>query len=162
MGGIYGSTNGSQETPDTLATVFEFDGYNMLWEHAQSISNGNYGRDHGIAYIGTNGTLVLDRGGWEVIADEKRMESIPKQLNKGSGLDFHTANFIEAVKSRDFTKLTCSIQDGAHVAKVCQMGNISYRTGSKVTWDQKTAKFKEAAANPYMFAKYHNGYSIPK
>ncbi|UXE67942.1 MAG: Gfo/Idh/MocA family oxidoreductase [Chryseotalea sp. WA131a] len=162
MGGIYGSTNGSQETPDTLATVFEFDGYNMLWEHAQSISNGNYGRDHGIAYIGTNGTLVLDRGGWEVIADEKRMESIPKQLNKGSGLDLHTANFIEAVKSRDFTKLTCSIQDGAHVAKVCQMGNISYRTGSKVTWDQKTAKFKEAAANPYMFAKYHNGYSIPK
>lgn len=162
LGGIYGSTTGSQETPDTLATVFEFDGYNMLWEHAQSISNGNYGRDHGISYIGTNGTLVLDRSGWEVIADEKRMESIPFQPNKGSGLDMHMVNFIEAVKSRDFTKLTCSIQDGAHVAKVCQMGNISYRTGSKVTWDQKTSTFKEAAANPYMLAKYHNGYSIPK
>ncbi len=162
LGGIYGSSNGSQETPDTLATVFEFDGYNMLWEHAQSISNGNYGRDHGISYIGNNGTLVLDRGGWEVIADEKRMEAIPFQPNKGSGLDLHTVNFIDAVKSRDFNKLTCSIQAGAHVAKVCQMGNISYRTGSKVTWDVVSAKFKEAAANPYMFAKYHNGYAIPK
>jgi hypothetical protein len=26
-----------------------------------------------------------------------------------------------------------------------------------ITWDVASAKFKEAAANPYMFAKYHNG-----
>jgi predicted dehydrogenase len=161
LGGIYASSNGAQETPDTLSTVFEFDGYNMIWEHAQSISNGNYGRDHGISYIGNNGTLVLDRGGWEVIADEKRMEPMPLQPNKGSGLDLHTLNFIEAVKSRDFTKLTCSIQAGAHVANVCQMGNISYRTGNKVTWDAVNSKFKEKEANRYIFAKYNNGYKIP-
>jgi predicted dehydrogenase len=162
LGGKYAYPDGAHETPDTLATVYEFDGYNMIWEQAQSISNGNYGKDHGISYIGNNGTLVLWRGGWEVIPDEKRMEAVPFQPNKGSGLDLHTVNFIEAVKSRDFNKLTCSIQAGAHVATVCQMGNISYKTGSKVSWDAAKGKFNEEKANALLAAKYNNGYKLPK
>jgi predicted dehydrogenase len=162
LGGKYAYPDSPQDTPDTLATVYEFDGYNMLWEHAQSISNGNYGKDHGISYIGNNGTLVLWRGGWEVIPDEKRMEAVPYQPNKGSGLDLHTVNFIEAVKSRSLNKLTCPIQAGAHVATVCQMGNISYKTGSKVSWDPAKSKFNEDKANGYLAAKYNNGYKIPK
>jgi predicted dehydrogenase len=162
VGGKFAYPDGAHETPDSLITVYEFDGYSMLWEQAQSISNGNYGKDHGISYIGNNGTLVLWRGGWEVIPDEKRMEAVPFQTNKGSGLDLHTVNFIEAMKSRDFSKLTCPIQDGAHVANVCQMGNISYKTGGKVSWDPAANKFKEAKANELLAAQYHNGYKMPK
>lgn len=162
LGGKYAYPDGAHETPDTLATVYEFDGYNMIWEHAQSISNGNYGKDHGISFIGNNGTLVLWRGGWEVIPDEKRMEATPYQPNKGSGLDLHTQNFIQVVKNRDFSKLTCPIQTGAHVATVCQMGNISYKTGEKVSWDAAKGKFNEEKANAYLAAKYNNGYKIPK
>jgi predicted dehydrogenase len=162
LGGKYAYPDGPHETPDTLATVYEFDGYNMIWEQAQSISNGNYGKDHGISYIGNNGTLVLWRGGWEVIPDEKRMEAIPVQPNKGSGLDLHTVNFIQAVKIRDFGKLTCPIQAGAHVATVCQMGNISYKTGNKVSWDVAKGKFNEEKANAYLASKYNNGYQLPK
>jgi predicted dehydrogenase len=160
LGGKFAYPDSPQETPDTLAAVYEFDGYNMIWEHAQAISNGNYGKDHGMAYIGNNGTLVLTRGGWEVIPDEKRMEAVAWQPNKGSGLDFHTKNFIEVVKSRKMSDLTCPIQAGAHVAVVCQMGNISYKTGSKVTWDG--TKFNESAANNLVAAKYNNGYIVPK
>jgi len=162
LGGKYAYPDGPEETPDTLTTLFEFDDYNLIWEHAQGISNGQYGRDHGIAYIGNNGTLVLDRGGWEVIPDEKRMEGIPHQPNKGSGLENHMINFAEAIKSRDFKKLTCSIQDGAHVAKVCQMGNISYKTGGRVTWNAVQEKFTDEKANTLINAKYNNGYSVPK
>lgn len=161
-GGKLAYPDGGNETPDTLAAVYDFGDFTMLWEQAQSISNGNYGRDHGMAYIGNNGTLVLDRGGWEVIPDEKRMEQVPYQPNKGSGLDAHTVNFIEAVKSRNFDKLTCPISAGAHVATVCQMGNISYRTGQIVHWDGAKRNFKEAEANKYLAAPYHNKYSLPK
>lgn len=162
LGGKFAYPDGPHETPDTLATVYEFDGYNMIWEHAQSISNGNYGRDHGISYIGNNGTLVLDRGGWEVIPDEKRMEAIPKASIKPNGLDLHTVNFIEAVKNRKFENLHCPIQAGAHVATVCQMGNISYKTGSKVSWNMEKQQFNEASANVLIAAKYFNGYKVPK
>ncbi|HRI80284.1 MAG TPA: Gfo/Idh/MocA family oxidoreductase [Cyclobacteriaceae bacterium] len=160
-GGKFGNPGGPEETPDTLAAIYEFDGYNMIWEHAQGISNGNYGRNHGISYIGQNGTLVLDRGGWEVIADEKRMESLPIQRVVGSGLDLHTQNFIDVVKSRKMSDLHCSIQAGAHVATVCQMGNISYKMGSKVSWDAAASKFNEGKANEYLSAHYNNGYKVP-
>jgi predicted dehydrogenase len=161
-GGKYAYPNGGNETPDTLATVYDFGNFTMLWEHAQGISNGNYHRDHGIAYIGNNGTLVLDRNGWEVIADEKRMETLPFQPNKGSGLDAHTQNFIDVVKSRKMENLACPIQAGAHVANVCQMGNISYKTGKIVHWDGAKAKFQEEEANKYLSAKYNNNYTLPK
>jgi predicted dehydrogenase len=161
-GGKYAYPDGGNETPDTLATVYDFGNFTILWEQAQSISNGNYGRDHGISYIGNNGTLVLHRGGWEVIADEKRMEPIPFQPNKGSGLDAHTLNFINVVKSRKMNELTCPISAGAHVANVCQMGNISYRTGQIVHWDNSKSKFEEKEANKFLEAQYHNNYAIPK
>ncbi|HTF22076.1 MAG TPA: Gfo/Idh/MocA family oxidoreductase [Chryseolinea sp.] len=160
-GGKYAYPDGGHETPDTLVTTYEFENFTMLWEQAQGISNGNYGRDHGISYIGNNGTLVLNRGGWEVISDEKRMDALPLQPNKGSGLDLHTRNFMDAVKSRKFENLTCPIHAGAHVATVCQMGNISYRTGMPVHWDEATHKFQEGDANNFLAAKYHNGYVLP-
>ena len=55
------------ETPDTLQAVFEYEGFNMLWEHATGIDNGPYNRREGIAFIGNNGTLVLDRQGYDVL-----------------------------------------------------------------------------------------------
>ena len=51
IGGKFAYPDGAHETPDTLTTVYEFDGYSMIWEQAQSISNGNYGRDHGISGV---------------------------------------------------------------------------------------------------------------
>lgn len=161
LGGKFATLNGPEETPDTLTTLFEFDDFTMVWEHAQGISNGQYGRDHGIAFIGNNGTLVLNRGGWEVIADENRMESIPLQPVTGPGLESHMNNFVDAVKSREFEKLACSIEAGAHVATVCQMGNIAYRTGSRLEWNAGTGKFNQEKANRMMLAQYHNGYKVP-
>lgn len=161
-GGKFANPQGPEETPDTLAAIYEFEGCNMIWEQAQGISNGNYGRDHGMAYIGNNGTLVLDRKGWEVMGDEKRMESVPLQPAKGNGLDLHMQNFVEVIKSRKMSDLRCSIQAAAHVATVCQMGNISYRSGSKVSWNEAAGKFNEAGANAFINANYKNGYSLPK
>jgi predicted dehydrogenase len=162
IGGKFAYPDGAHETPDTLTTVYEFDGYSLIWEQAQSISNGNYGLDHGISYIGNNGTLVLSRKGWQVIPDEKRMEAVPLQVPTQSGLDLHTQNFISAVKSRNLADLTCPIQAGAHVAVVCQMGNISYKTGDRIYWDQHKSGFDKSAANKLINATYHNGYAVPK
>ncbi len=154
-----------EETPDTLTTLYEFDGFNLVWDSAMGIDNGSYGRDHGIAYIGNNGTLILNRGGWEVIEERQGKNKVSKPLVKSSdnGLDKHWVNFVEVVKSRKTEDLNCSVQAGAHVATVAQMGNISYRTGQKLTWDRKTAKFTNQAVNDaYLLSKYHNGYTLPK
>jgi len=59
-------------------------------------------------------------------------------------------------------ELKCPVQAAAHVATVCQMGNIAFKTGKKVYWDADKKKFTDEDANKYLAAEYHNGYSIPK
>ncbi len=172
LGGKFAYPNDASETPDTLQTIFEYDGFSILWEHATGINGGNYGRDHGIAFIGNKGTLVLDRKGWEVIPEEEfqgwdkegipRMDAIPLQQNQGSGLDLHTVNFINAVKSRDVASLNAPIQVGYDAALVCHMGNISYKTGSRIYWDNEKKKFDQATANKHLNTQYHNGWQIPR
>ena len=170
-GGKFAYADDASETPDTLQTVYEFEGFNLLWEHATGIDGGNYGRNHGIAFIGNNGTLVLDRGGWEVIPetnheswqqlkDQPKMERIPLQRAEGSGLDLHTQNFIEAVRNRDKSILRAPIEVGFHAARVSHMGNIAYKAGKKLAWDADKGRFAEDEAHALTRAHYHNGWDL--
>jgi hypothetical protein len=54
---------------------------------------------------------------------------MPFQKSVDNGLDKHWENFVSAVKSRKAADLHCSIQAGAHVATVAQMGNILFAAG---------------------------------
>jgi predicted dehydrogenase len=163
LGGIFAYPELAQETPDTLTALYEFEDFNLVWDHAMGIDNGSYGRDHGIAYIGNNGTLVLNRGGWEVIEEKRSGNKVSKPLQKPEdvGLDKHWENFIEVVRSRKMADLNCPIDAAAHVATVAQMGNISYRSGQRVVWDKEKGKFTEGKLNDkYLMAEYHNGYKL--
>ncbi len=172
LGGKFAYPNDASETPDTLQTVYEFDGFSLLWEHATGIDGGNYGRNHGIAFIGNNGTLVLDRGGWEVIPENDRpdwsqdlgpkIEVVPVQKVEANGLDLHTTNFLEAVKKRDETILNAPIKIGYDAAMVCHMGNAAYKTGERLFWDAEKGSFTNAGANVHLGKTYHNGWELPR
>jgi predicted dehydrogenase len=164
LGGRFAYPDLAQETPDTLTTLYEFDGFNLVWDSAMGIDNGSYGKDHGIAFIGNNATLVLYRGGWEVIEEKNSKNKVSKPFTKPSenGLQAHWNNFIDVVKSRRMENLACSIQTGSHVATVAQMGNIAYRTGKKLVWDKDKGKFTDEAVNKeYLMKDYHNGWKLP-
>ncbi|RAJ73462.1 putative dehydrogenase [Chitinophaga dinghuensis] len=161
-GGKFAYPDDAAETPDTLTTVYEFDNYNIQWESATGIDGGPYNRTHGIAFIGNNGTLVLDRGGWEVIPEKGKMEAIARKPSVDNGLDLHAKNFIEVIQSGNMNDLHCPIAAGAHIATTAQMGNIAFRTGKKIYWDDKKKAFTDSEANKFLAAAYHNGYKIPK
>lgn len=164
LGGKFAYPELAEETPDTLTTLYEFDGFNLVWDSAMGIDNGSYGRDHGIAFIGNNGTLILNRNGWEVVEERQSKNKISEPLHPSSdnGLQKHWINFVEVIKSRKMENLRCSIQEGAAVATVAQMGNISYRSGKKLYWNAKEAQFTDTSINStYLMKPYHNGYSLP-
>jgi predicted dehydrogenase len=165
LGGRFAYPDLYEQTPDTLTTLYEFDGFNMVWDSAMGIDNGSYNRDHGIAYIGNNGTLILNRGGWEVIEERQSGNKVSKPFvaSSDNGLNKHWENFVSVVKSRKMDDLHCSIQAGAHVATVAQMGNIAFRSGKKVEWDEANHQFTDHALNKqYLMKEYHNGYKLPK
>jgi predicted dehydrogenase len=164
LGGRFAYPDLCEETPDTLTTLYEFDGFNMVWDHAMGIDNGSYNRDHGIAYIGNNATLILSRSGWEVIEERQSKNKVAKPFVKSSdnGLDNHWVNFIAAVRSRKMEDLHCSIEEATHVATVAQMGNISFRSGQRLSWDAGAGQFTDDKINAgYLMKEYHNGYKLP-
>ena len=163
LGGKFAYPNLAQETPDTLTALYEFDQFNLIWDSAMGIDNGPYGKRHGIAFIGDYATLVLNRNGWEVIEESGNEKKVAKPLVKSSdnGLDKHTQNFIEAIRSNDPLKVKCTIKEGEHVATIAQMGNISYRSGEKLQWDFSKNKFSDNKINTkYYTSEYHNGYKL--
>jgi predicted dehydrogenase len=169
-GGKVGYADDASETPDTLQAVFEYDGFNMLWEHATGIDGGNYGRTEGIAFIGNNGTLVVNRGGWELLPETTegegqrryRMEALPPRPAT-SGLDLHTRNFVEAIRKSDASLLACGLERGSVAAVNAHMGNIAFKVGRKIYWDAAARSFKDDAdANALLVPRYHNAWTLPK
>lgn len=173
-GGKIAYPDDASETPDTLQAIYEFDGFNMLWEHATGIDTGPYNRREGIAFIGNNGTIVVDRGGYEVFVEREsvgysssgpaKMESIEsfKVPSGDSYLDRHTRNFIEGVKAKDSSRLNTPIASGALAAINAQMGNIAFRTNSKVFWDANSKSFvNNEEANRLIHPVYQNGWKLP-
>ncbi len=169
-GGKFAYPDDASETPDTLQTVYEYDGFNMLWEHATGIDGGNYGATEGIAFIGNNATLVVNRGGWKVIPeteskDGQKIEKVAEVAHikpKGNPLELHAQGFVNAILHNDESKLTCGIETGSIAAINAQMGNIAYKTGKKVYWDADKNKFTDRKANRLMKADYNNGWKLPK
>lgn len=165
LGGKFAYPDLYQETPDTMTTLYEFDGFNIVWEQAMGIDNGAYGRTHAIGFVGNNGTLVLDRGGWEVIEESKSKSKVSKPLAKSvdNGVDKHWINFTDAIRNNRPETLNCNAEAAAHVAIVSQMGNIAYRTGQKLNWDKAKGEFTDKKVNKqYLEKEYHNGYKLPK
>ncbi|WP_461078627.1 Gfo/Idh/MocA family protein [Spirosoma flavus] len=169
-GGKLAYPDDASETPDTLQAVYEYEGFNMLWEHATGIDGGNYGRTEGIAFIGNNATLVLNRDGWELLPETEtkngikvyKVEDIPNQVRNGDYLGEHTKNFVQAIKANDPSILKCGIETGSIAAINAHMGNIAYKTGRKVYWDATAKGFKnDTQANALIAAHYHNGWKLP-
>lgn len=165
-GGKLAYPDDASETPDTLQTVYEYDGFNMLWEHATGIDSGNFGYNEGIAFIGNNATLVVNRGGWEVIPEKKDGVSIIEGITRikpdgKSALDIHSENFIDAITANDASKLNCGIKTGSIAAINAHMGNIAYKTGEKIYWEKDKNQFTSPKANQMITADYHNGWKMP-
>src|SRR5262245_53874402 len=64
-----------QETPDTQVVTYEYPDLSLVWEHRTWSNFGFEGRGSGVAYYGTQGTLVVDDNGWQVVVDGKVTDS---------------------------------------------------------------------------------------
>jgi predicted dehydrogenase len=164
MGGKFAYPDDACETPDTLQALYEFDGYTMLWDHGTGIDGGYYGRSHGVGFVGNNGTLVVDRTGWEVIPegkDKPAMEKVDLVKGDGQGLNNHMKNFIDCIKDRDKTPNT-NIEIAANTARVCHLGNIALKTGRRLYWDAVNSKFiNDKDANSYLVPEYRSPWKLP-
>lgn len=165
MGGKFAYPDDAAETPDTLQVLYEYDGFTMLWDHGTGIDGGHFGRNHGVGFVGNNGTLVVDRDGWEVIPEKKKgqdlIERVELQKGVGKGLELHMANFLDGVRTRK-RDLNCSIEIAANTARVAHLGNIALKTGRRLYWDSEASRFiDDEQANSYLTPVYRSPWKLP-
>ena len=163
-GGIYAYPDNAIETPDTLNVLYDYGSFTLEWDHAGGLSKGIYGRNYGMAFIGNNGTLVANREGWEVIAESEnntdKIQLLPLQPGDDKAHEKHVQNFIESVKTRKSP--ICEIEAGHNVALVAHMGNIAYKTGDMLEWDESKGKFKDdKSANDRLKPTYRSPWKFP-
>jgi predicted dehydrogenase len=163
-GGIYYHEPGTIETPDIQQAIYSYPKHTMIWECGLNPGMGPYGKGHGVAFVGNKGTLVVDRGGWETMPDRNNAEKKPffegkKQKEYGDGMDEHVQNFLECIRKGG--KLNTPVEIGAKTAIVSEMGNIAYRVGNRIHWNDTTKMFAEEEANQLMKLNYSENWKLP-
>ncbi len=171
VGGKFGFPDDAEETPDTQQALWEYDGFSLMWEHATAIGQGPYMRDHGVAFHGNNGVLVVDRGGWEVLPETesppgqtKRYRMIGEPRRGTGGGDYHLAhvrNFLDCMDSRQAPRSDVEIGHNSMLA--CHLGNIAFRVGRRVQWDAKTERIVgDDEAQKLVMKAYRAPWSLQK
>lgn len=158
-GGKYALQDNS-ETPDTQITVYDFPSYTLIWEHQVQCGLGPDRREHGVAFTGTDATLIVDSNSWEIIAEPKRRTSVVEMKKRGIVDEkvraAHARNFLDSVKSRKPPVENLDV--GHHVSTVSHLGNLALRSRSRIEWDAAAEKVKD---NPAANALVSRAYRAP-
>jgi predicted dehydrogenase len=170
IGGKLGYPKDAMETPDTQQVLFKCGDYSIIWQHALGIGRGPEAREHGAAFHGNNGVLVLDREGWQVFPETQllsaprsyRMTGVPKQgVTRGTdGHALHVQNFLDCLRTR--RKPTADVETGHQSVSVCHLANIAYRTGRIVKWDPlKEQVIGDPEAQKLVSREYRAPWKLP-
>ena len=164
-----------RDCPDTQEVIWEYPGGCLL--HYSTLVHNSFGHSghpgnkpfgsYGILLHGTEGTLFIDRAGYEIVPQERqRAEKVSEGFREayddltGSGLYFtseiapergttslqhrpHVRNFLDCVKSR--ATPAGDIEIGHKATATCHLGNIALRTGEKIQWDAAAERITNSA-----------------
>jgi len=160
-------SNNAHEAFDTMSVIYPMDDCLITWDHTGGITNGPWDKNYGLAFVGDNGTLVVNRDGGAVIpeVDPETKSNKTEEFTFAPDPDNHSVhvkNFIDCVKSRDTP--ACPPETGQVVATFAHMANIAARTGEgKLIWDDRKSSFRNSPkANELITPVYRKPWELPK
>ncbi len=163
FGGIFSGNDRAIDMADTQTVIYQFDDFNMRWEHNGGVESGPFNHHYGIAFVGNNGTLIVNRQGWEIRPEftdgSPVIDSIPFQECNRDHHDLHIANFIDGI--RKGTEINCPTHSGYLSAFYAHIGNIAYRTNSMLTWNNKSVLNNEGNFSHLITPEYRTPWKLP-
>jgi predicted dehydrogenase len=152
---------------DTLVTSFEYEDSLISWEGKCCQGMKFYGRDRGSAIMGTNGTVVLDRDGYDIYdlkgnkIKEYRVGSATSSSNTigaDSMTDAHFANFIAAIRKGE--KLNAPIASGNVSVTMLQLSNIAWEVNRELHVNPKDGQIQSDTEAMNMWGReYEKGWA---
>ncbi len=133
----------NSDTPDTLQVTFEYPTFVCAYENRLCNGNSMYGHGYGIEFHGTEGTLFVDREGFQVYPEKVEFET--KHLGRtpamqmgrvNDGLLDHVANMLECIKTRK--NPAADIEIGHRSSSACLLGTVALRSKERIAWNVAT------------------------
>src|SRR6202453_2361726 len=153
--------------PDTMVTSFDYQDKMLSWEGKSCQGMKFYNRDRGSAIMGTTGTVVVDRDGYEIYDLKGTKTSEFKTGSKTSSYDLlgadsmtdaHFANFIAAIRTGE--KLNAPIAVGNVSVTILQLSNIAWEVNRELLLDEKDGKIQgDAEAMKQWGREYEKGWA---
>jgi predicted dehydrogenase len=140
--GSHFNSKGVWETPDTAETLLLYpNDLNVYFE--ATFSNARYGAM--IEFMGTDATLNIDRGGYQIFPErgKGKFEELILGTDKQRGRDFydkpdgellHLTNWVECVRSRK--RPNSPVEAGVRAAAAMHLSNLALRSGQAMTWKE--------------------------
>ncbi|MBT9332437.1 Gfo/Idh/MocA family protein [Paracidobacterium acidisoli] len=152
---------------DTLVTNFEYDDKMLSWEGKSCQGMKLYNRDRGSTIMGTTGTVLVDRDGYEVydLGGKKTSEyrtgkatSSADLVGRDSMTDAHFANFIAGIRTGE--KLHAPIEVGNVAVTMLQLSNIAWEVHRELKLNPQDGRILEDAEAMKMWGReYEKGWA---
>lgn len=153
-----------KETPELLSSSYYFPGTNQMveFEVRPWATNTEGGVGVGNIFYGSEGhMLIKGYSSYEIYLGQKN-EPGPKGSG-GDPLPAHFANFIDAVRARDASKLHGPVETAHTSSGLAHLGNVAYRLGRKLKFDPSAEKFVgDTEADAMLSRDYRAPFVVPE
>jgi predicted dehydrogenase len=152
---------------DTLVTSFTYPDKMISWEGKCCQGMKYYGRDRGSTIMGTTGTVLLDRDGYEIydLEGKKTSEfrrggttSTSDLVGRDSMTDAHFANFIAGIRNGE--KLNAPVSVGNIAVTMLQISNIAWEVNRELHLDTQDGRIQGDPEAMKMWGReYEDGWA---
>ncbi len=112
----------------------------------------------GVMFIGSEGQMFADYGGYRLFPTDKFVEYQPPEPTIGRSIGHH-AEWIKACK--DGSPTTCNFDYSGTMTEAVLLGNVAYRVGQKLEWDAQALKATNCPeADKYIRKQYRPGWEV--
>jgi predicted dehydrogenase len=138
---------------DTLVTSFNYPEKTITWEGTCCQGMKTYGRDRGSVIMGTTGSVIVDREGYDVFdlkgtktgefRVSKAQTSSSDTVGRDSMTDAHFANFIAGIRKGE--KLHSPVAEGNVAVTMLQLSNVAWELNRVLELDPADGKIRHDA-----------------
>jgi predicted dehydrogenase len=141
------------ETPDTLEAAYEFEPppgrksrLALIWTHMNASGAGFFGKGMGVAFYGTNATLVADYNEYKILPEGERMAGARLPTPSIPSSPGHPREFLDSVKSR--TPCSCNMPRSHKLTTIALLGNVALRAGKRIRWNAEHEHCTDGGGRP--------------